>query len=318
MCFETVNSILIRPPELMGLSKVERMTLLVIANHVNSTDQRAWPSYNTISDLSGYSVQAITKAVKTLESKKLLYVSRRRLSQKSNSTNLYSINTKLINSYPDISELNKKKWANNLLAHNAKVNMLEHLSDTEKTEGGTKAILVDEVKLNDEKTEGGTKATLVEGSNSFRRVVKSTATITVQILPYKVIEQVKEQVIEQVKDITPKKSPVKRFVKPSTGKIEQKAFEINREKNYSFTTEQIQDIAEEFFNYYESNGWKVGRNSMKNWTSSLANWMRKNIQPVGNSNYSSKSKSKVQNLMDMIPTVIDIDSYKDMGKDEPF
>lgn len=28
-----------------------------------------------------------------------------------------------------------------------------------------------------------------------------------------------------------------------------------------------------FFNYYESNGWKVGRNPMKNWEASARNWM---------------------------------------------
>ena len=47
--------------------------------------------------------------------------------------------------------------------------------------------------------------------------------------------------------------------------------------------------AEKFFNYYESNGWKVGRNPMKNWKAASANWLKNNIQapaaskPVGNS-----------------------------------
>lgn len=30
--------------------------------------------------------------------------------------------------------------------------------------------------------------------------------------------------------------------------------------------------AEKFFNYYTSNGWRVGRNPMKSWTHSLTNW----------------------------------------------
>lgn len=29
-----------------------------------------------------------------------------------------------------------------------------------------------------------------------------------------------------------------------------------------------------FFNYYESNGWKVGKNPMKNWHAALANWCK--------------------------------------------
>jgi hypothetical protein len=32
---------------------------------------------------------------------------------------------------------------------------------------------------------------------------------------------------------------------------------------------------EKFFDYYESNGWRVGKNPMKVWTAALANWKRK-------------------------------------------
>lgn len=32
--------------------------------------------------------------------------------------------------------------------------------------------------------------------------------------------------------------------------------------------------AEKFFDYYESNGWRVGRNPMKNWHSAVGNWNR--------------------------------------------
>lgn len=31
---------------------------------------------------------------------------------------------------------------------------------------------------------------------------------------------------------------------------------------------------ESFYNYYEANGWKVGRNPMKNWKAALSNWKR--------------------------------------------
>lgn len=34
--------------------------------------------------------------------------------------------------------------------------------------------------------------------------------------------------------------------------------------------------AETFYNYYEANGWKVGRNKMKSWKSSLSYWNSKN------------------------------------------
>jgi len=35
---------------------------------------------------------------------------------------------------------------------------------------------------------------------------------------------------------------------------------------------------ESFYNYYEANGWKVGRNPMKNWKAAMANWRRNSGQ----------------------------------------
>lgn len=35
--------------------------------------------------------------------------------------------------------------------------------------------------------------------------------------------------------------------------------------------------AERFWNYYESNGWKVGRNPMKDWKACVRTWERKNV-----------------------------------------
>src|SRR3990167_7073651 len=32
--------------------------------------------------------------------------------------------------------------------------------------------------------------------------------------------------------------------------------------------------AEKFFDYYEANGWRVGKNPMKNWHAAAANWLR--------------------------------------------
>jgi hypothetical protein len=45
--------------------------------------------------------------------------------------------------------------------------------------------------------------------------------------------------------------------------------------------------ADKFFNYYESNGWRVGRNPMKSWPHALTNW-KNNLQ-----NYGSKNTAKV-------------------------
>ena len=38
--------------------------------------------------------------------------------------------------------------------------------------------------------------------------------------------------------------------------------------------EMPEDQAAKFFDYYKSNGWKVGKNKMRSWTSAMANWSR--------------------------------------------
>jgi hypothetical protein len=55
----------------------------------------------------------------------------------------------------------------------------------------------------------------------------------------------------------------------------QKSFkvpELNAVIDY-FTEKEHMGEAEKFFNYYESNGWKVGKNPMKNWKAAANNWI---------------------------------------------
>ena len=62
-------------------------------------------------------------------------------------------------------------------------------------------------------------------------------------------------------EIQQKKPKRKNFVKPTVEEIE--AF--CKEKKYTVNAQQ-------FFNYYESNGWKIGRNAMKSWQAAVQNW----------------------------------------------
>jgi len=55
----------------------------------------------------------------------------------------------------------------------------------------------------------------------------------------------------------------KRFIKPEL-------FEV---QNYFEEIGNLQE-ADGFFNYYESNGWKVGKNPMKDWKAASRNWIK--------------------------------------------
>ena len=79
-----------------------------------------------------------------------------------------------------------------------------------------------------------------------------------------------------------------RFVKPSLEEI--KAYCTERNNNVD---------AEHFYDYYEANGWKVGKNSMKDWKASVRTWER--------NGYDSKPKAQAQK-----PTSTIMDDYRAM------
>jgi hypothetical protein len=70
----------------------------------------------------------------------------------------------------------------------------------------------------------------------------------------------------------------KRFVKPTLQEVtEVMAVKIREKYGSNVQDALINDQAENFLNYYESNGWRVGKNPMKNWHCAVANWI-KNIK----------------------------------------
>lgn len=63
----------------------------------------------------------------------------------------------------------------------------------------------------------------------------------------------------------PKKKPTKKFKKPTLEEVQ--AYCLERKNNVD---------AEKFIDYYESNGWRVGKNPMKDWKASVRTWERNN------------------------------------------
>lgn len=93
-----------------------------------------------------------------------------------------------------------------------------------------------------------------------------------------------ERDIEQEKP----KGKAKRFTKPTLAEVQ--AYCIERNNNVD---------AEHFYDYYEANGWKVGKNSMKDWKASVRTWER--------NGYDSKPKAQAQKQGSMI-----MDDYRKM------
>ena len=96
-------------------------------------------------------------------------------------------------------------------------------------------------------------------------------------------------------DTKPKR---KVFVKPTVEEIKAYCLERNNQID-----------AERFFDYYEANGWKVGRNPMKNWRASVRTWERNNY-----SNGNAYQPNNSQALVEQVATTPEIKAMFDFWK----
>ncbi|MDU4110733.1 phage replisome organizer N-terminal domain-containing protein [Veillonella parvula] len=104
------------------------------------------------------------------------------------------------------------------------------------------------------------------------------------------IEIEKELELEIEKDSSAKSTTTKRkrFEKPSISDIKQYCMERNNNI-----------IAEQFYDYYESNGWKVGKNSMKDWKAAVRTWERSEYRkPNSKKNSKEDAINVVKELME--------------------
>ncbi len=104
------------------------------------------------------------------------------------------------------------------------------------------------------------------------------------------VEIEKEIDIEIEKDSSAKSTTTKRkrFEKPTLSQITQYCLERNNNVN-----------AEQFYDYYESNGWKVGKNSMKDWKAAVRTWERSEYRkPNSKKNSKEDAINVVKELME--------------------
>ena len=97
--------------------------------------------------------------------------------------------------------------------------------------------------------------------------------------------EIEKKIHSSAKSTTTKR---KRFEKPSISDIKQYCMERNNNVN-----------AEQFFDYYESNGWKVGKNSMKDWKAAVRTWERNEYRkPNSKKNSKEDAINVVKELME--------------------
>ena len=118
---------------------------------------------------------------------------------------------------------------------------------------------------------------LTQSRNLEEICKKSTPEIEIEL--EKDIE-IEKEIHSSAKSTTTKR---KRFEKPTLSQITQYCLERNNNVN-----------AEQFYDYYESNGWKVGKNSMKDWKAAVRTWERSEYRKP---NYKKNSKEDAINVV---------------------
>ena len=96
--------------------------------------------------------------------------------------------------------------------------------------------------------------------------------------------EIEKKIHSSAKSTTTKR---KRFEKPTLSQITQYCLERNNNVN-----------AEQFYDYYESNGWKVGKNSMKDWKACVRTWERNGYdKPIKKKNNKQDTLNDMRDLM---------------------
>lgn len=123
---------------------------------------------------------------------------------------------------------------------------------------------------------------LTQSRNLEKICKKSTPEIEIEL--EKDIE-IEKEIHSSAKSTTTKR---KRFEKPTLSEIEQYCIERNNNIN-----------AAHFYDYYESNGWKVGKNSMKDWKAAVRTWERSEYRkPNSKKNSKEDAINVVKELME--------------------
>lgn len=122
---------------------------------------------------------------------------------------------------------------------------------------------------------------LTQSRNLEEICKKSTPEIEIEL--EKDIE-IEKEIHSSAKSTTTKR---KRFEKPTLSQITQYCLERNNNVN-----------AEQFYDYYESNGWKVGKNSMKDWKACVRTWERNGYdRPIKKKNNKKDTLNDMRDLM---------------------
>jgi|GWRWMinimDraft_5_1066013.scaffolds.fasta_scaffold02566_5 uncharacterized protein YdaU (DUF1376 family) len=100
-------------------------------------------------------------------------------------------------------------------------------------------------------------------------------------------ENINEVIVE---DANEKKTMRKKFVKPQEHEVCNYMGELSVQGSNFLSEEKVLNFARVFIDHYEANGWIAGKVPMKDWRSSVRNWMRREWDKVKNQKQNTNGK----------------------------
>ena len=107
-----------------------------------------------------------------------------------------------------------------------------------------------------------------------------------------------QTVIQEKNSETAARKKREQFIKPTVEEIEKFAHEYNLTKL----------DPQYFYDYYESNGWMVGKNHMKDWKATAKNWNRRQFS-------TSRQRGNVIKMPDYMREQVDAKTFGDLEKE---
>ena len=107
-----------------------------------------------------------------------------------------------------------------------------------------------------------------------------------------------QTVIQEKNSETDARKKREQFIKPTVEEIEKFAHEYNLTKL----------DPQYFYDYYESNGWMVGKNHMKDWKATAKNWNRRQFS-------TSRQRGNVIKMPDYMREQVDAKTFGDLEKE---
>jgi len=133
-------------------------------------------------------------------------------------------------------------------------------------------------------------------SRRNNRIKKDVSNISKTYVPH--MENENENINENInkdeiviEDANEKKTTRKKFVKPDENDVYNLMGELNAKGGSFLSEDKLVTFARTFIDHYEANGWIVGKTHMKDWQSTVRNWMRREWEKIK----TNKSKNIIQN-----------------------